>query len=136
MEQYTYLTLITVWALPVIVMQWLVGIDVMIKRWKVWIPGIIIPTIWLTALDSLPLASGTWTINPESSTGILIPLINVPIEEGIFFLVTNTLVIQGFICTMYFGLLWGRIKRLFLLLRRGPGMLNEQPKNESVTTSA
>jgi lycopene cyclase domain-containing protein len=95
--QATYLILILVWAGPIIAFQWLLGADLLLHRWKVLIPGIIIPTVYLTCMDSLALGSGTWTISPQQSLNVFIPAIHVPIEEGLFFLVTNTLVVQGMI---------------------------------------
>lgn len=119
MGKSTYLFLILVWALPIILMQWLLGLDLMFKRWKVWLPGILIPTIWLTFADSFALGSKTWTIDPAQSLGIFLPL-NVPIEEGVFFLVTNALVVQGMILFTMPGVL-ARIKRIVRLVRFGPG---------------
>jgi lycopene cyclase domain-containing protein len=93
----TYLVLILVWAVPIIVIQWLLGADLLVRRWKVLIPGILLPTLYLTLADSFALRSGTWTISPLQSLKIFLPMIGVPIEEAIFFLVTNTLIIQGMI---------------------------------------
>ncbi|MCB0133166.1 MAG: lycopene cyclase domain-containing protein, partial [Caldilineaceae bacterium] len=42
--------------------------------------------------------SGTWTIDPAQSTGWLVG--TLPIEEAIFFLVTNTLVVFGITLVM------------------------------------
>jgi lycopene cyclase domain-containing protein len=117
----TYLFLIMIWAGPVIVLQWLVGVDILLKRWKVLLPGIFIPTLYLTVMDAVALSGGTWTINPEQSLGWFIPFIHVPIEEAIFFWLTNILIVQSII------LLWMpetrlRIRSLFRHLRRGPNM--------------
>lgn len=124
MEKYNYLFLITVWALPLIILQWLIGGDVLLRRWKVLVLGILIPTVYLTVMDSIALGSKTWTISPEQSTGIFFPVIDVPIEEGIFFLVTNTLVVQGLIFLMAFPFMLKRMRAIFLsilsLARRGP----------------
>ncbi len=93
----TYLILILAWAMPVITVQWLLGGDLVIRRWKVLVPGILLPTIYLTVADSFALRAGTWTISPTQSLNSWLPLIGVPIEEAVFFLVTNTLLIQGLI---------------------------------------
>jgi lycopene cyclase domain-containing protein len=114
----TYLFLILVWALPIIVMQWLLGLDLFIKRWKVWLPGILIPTLWLTFADAFALGSKTWTIDPNQSLNFFLPF-GVPIEEGIFFLCTNTLVVQGMILFSMPGVL-ARIKRIIRIARHGP----------------
>ncbi len=93
----TYLVLILVWAGPIIVFQWLIGADLLIRRWKVLILGIVLPTVYLTFIDSFALRSGTWTISPLQSLNLFLPGIAVPVEEAVFFLVTNTLIIQGMI---------------------------------------
>lgn len=132
MGPWTYLFLILIWAGPIILMQWLLGLDLMIKRWKVWLPGILIPTLWLTFADSFALRSHTWTIDPAQSLGIFLPL-GVPVEEGIFFLVTNTLVVQGMILLTMPGVL-ARIRRITRFVRRGPAA--EDPANPAVPDRA
>lgn len=97
MGHLTYLVLILGWALPIIALQWLLGADLLIRRWKVLILGILIPTFYLTVIDSFALRAGTWTISPLHSLNSFLPMIRVPLEEAIFFLVTNTLLIQGVI---------------------------------------
>lgn len=133
MRPYNYLILILVWAMPVIILQWLIGLDVFIKRWKVWIPCILIPTIYLTVADSLPLASKTWTIAPDQSTGILLPIINVPIEEGIFFLITNTLVVQGLLLFMYLQFM---IRRWRIIMSNAIGLFQRDVEGVKRTIDA
>jgi hypothetical protein len=114
----TYLILILVWAGPVIVMQWLVGVDLLIRRWKVLIPGILLPTLYLAFIDSFALRSGTWTISPSQSLDIFVPLIHVPIEEAAFFLVTNTLIIQGMILFQERSHLRARVGQILTIGKR------------------
>ena len=132
MGQYTYLFLILIWALPIILIQWLVGGDILLKRWKVLIPGSLLPTIYLTAVDSAALRSQTWTINPTQSLNVFFPIINVPLEEGVFFLVTNTLIVQGLIL-MWTPEMRQRLRNLFRhlmrLLRRQPPAVNGESRD-------
>ncbi len=120
MDRYYYLNLILIWAMPVITLQWLLGLDILAKRWKVWLIGILVPTLYLTGVDALALHSQSWTINLTQATGTLIPLLDIPIEEGVFFLAINTLIVQGLILLMYHQRVWSRILRLVQLYRRGP----------------
>lgn len=120
LERSTYLLLILIWAGPLIILQWLIGLDMLLKRWKVLVPGILIPTLYLTLVDAFAIGSNTWTINPTQSLGTRIPLINVPVEEAVFFLVTNTLIVQGLIFIMNFPPMWRRMRRLVSLARLGP----------------
>ncbi len=128
MESTTYLFLILIWALPVIVLQWLIGGDILLKRWKVLVPGILAPTLYLTLVDTFALHATTWTINPTQSLNVFFPLIQVPIEQGVFFLVTNTLIVQGLI------LVWmpearqrlaSLVRRLIRFARRGPAAVKQ-----------
>jgi len=42
MAQWIYLVLEVIWAGLIVVMQLLLGLDVMLRRWKVWLLGILI----------------------------------------------------------------------------------------------
>lgn len=60
---------------------------------KVWLP-IWIPTLYLWIVDTLALRRGTWSITSGTKLGIHVwP--HLEIEEAVFFLVTNTLVVWG-----------------------------------------
>ncbi len=133
MGSITYLFLILIWSLPVILLQWLIGGDLLLRRWKVLLPGILAPSAYLTLVDMIALRTSTWTINPTQSLNLFIPVIQVPIEEAVFFLVTNTLIVQALI------LLWmpearQRVsmlaRRLIRFARRGPDVHDQQePEN-------
>lgn len=91
-----YLALELAWALPPILLQLGFGADILARRWKLVLASLIPPTLYLAAADALAIQSGTWTINPDLSTGILIGGV-LPIEELIFFFLTNALVTGGMI---------------------------------------
>ncbi len=127
MGHVTYLALELVWAGPIVVVQWLLGLDVLLRRWKVWVPAILLPTLYLTFADSFALRSHTWTINPDLSLNILLPL-GVPLEELLFFLLTNALVVQGLILIVS-PVPAGRIQRIIQMIRRGPQTIIPTKKN-------
>ncbi len=93
---WTYLVLILGWALPVVVAQWLYGWRSLLAAWRPALAAIALATAWLTIADSFALRAGTWTISPADSLGLFLPG-RVPIEEAVFFLVTNTLVVQALV---------------------------------------
>ncbi len=93
-EPFTYLTLVLGWALPPILLQWLVGWRFLRLQRRAWLLGIVIPTVYLSLADSTALGV-VWTIHPAKSLGIYFS--NVPLEEVLFFLLTNTLVVQSVI---------------------------------------
>ena len=93
-ERFTYFALLLGWALPPIVLQWIAGWQWLNQHRRTWLLGILIPTAWLVFADSTALGI-VWTIAPPKSTGVFVG--NVPVEEVIFFLLTNTLVVQSFL---------------------------------------
>jgi lycopene beta-cyclase len=93
-KPFTYLTLELSWALVPIIIQLAFGADILWRHRAVVLPGILIPTIYLSLADTVAIDGGTWTIDPAQSVGILLGGI-LPIEELIFFLLTNTLVVLG-----------------------------------------
>lgn len=86
-----YLTLILSWALIPIAIQIAFGADILwhYRRLVLW--AIVPPTLYLAWGDLLAIQSGTWTISPEQTVGIYL-FGQLPLEEFLFFLVTNILV--------------------------------------------
>lgn len=89
----TYLALELSWALPPIILQLAFGGDLIWRQRRVILLAIGIPTLYLCIGDAIAIGTGTWTIDPAQSTGILVG--NLPLEEIIFFIITNTLVVLG-----------------------------------------
>lgn len=87
----TYLGLELVWALPPIVLQLIFGADILWHRRRLVLPAILVPALYLSAMDTIAIQAGTWTINPAQSTGVLLGGV-LPVEELVFFLLTNTLI--------------------------------------------
>jgi lycopene cyclase domain-containing protein len=90
----TYLALQLAWALPPIVLQLAVGADILWRYRRLVLTGILPPTLYLAAIDTLAISSGTWTIDPEQSLHLLLGGV-LPVEEFLFFLVTNMLLVFG-----------------------------------------
>ncbi|MCO5182684.1 MAG: lycopene cyclase domain-containing protein [Anaerolineae bacterium] len=90
----TYLSLELSWALIPIMLQLWFGADILWRYRRIVLPAILIPTLFLASADAIAIGSGTWTINPEQSLEWLIGGI-LPIEELIFFMLTNILVVFG-----------------------------------------
>lgn len=92
----TYLGLELSWALLPVMLQLGFGADILWRyRWHV-LAGIVVPTLYLSAADALAITAGTWTIDPAQSLQVYV-LGVLPIEELVFFLLTNTLVIFGIV---------------------------------------
>ncbi|MDZ4763293.1 MAG: lycopene cyclase domain-containing protein [Chloroflexota bacterium] len=91
----TYLSLTLSWALLPIMFQAAFGGDILWQHRRLIALGIIPATLYLGLSDSLAIDSGTWTINPEKTVNVHIGG-KLPLEEGLFFLLTNTLIALGF----------------------------------------
>lgn len=89
----TYLAILFVWAIPPIALQLAFGADLLWHFRRLVIVAILAPTFYLAFADSLAISTGTWTINPAKS--LMIFLGSLPIEEFVFFLTTNTLIVLG-----------------------------------------
>lgn len=90
----TYLGLLLAWALPPVMLQLAFGADILWSHRRLVFLSIVPMTLYLSAADKLAISSGTWTINPEQSVNIFL-LGRLPLEEFIFFLMTNTLIVLG-----------------------------------------
>ena len=90
----TYVGLILVWAMPVLMLQWGFGGDILLKRWRLVLAAVMIPTLYLWLADRYAIVKdGIWWINPELTTGWTIA--GLPIEEMLFFLMPNLFVVFG-----------------------------------------
>ncbi|MCU0496053.1 MAG: lycopene cyclase domain-containing protein [Anaerolineae bacterium] len=89
-----YLSLILGWALPPIMFQIGFGGDILWRNRGLIATSLIPSTLYLGVADSHAIESGTWAINPENTVGLDV-LPNLPFEEFLFFLLTNTLLVFG-----------------------------------------
>jgi lycopene cyclase domain-containing protein len=123
----TYLALELVWALPPIALQLAYGADILWRNRRMVLLAIVPFTLYLSFADTMAIRSGTWTINPERSVGLLLDRI-LPVEEVVFFLLTSTLVVFG-VTLVLAAESHDRIRRI-LLRRRSPNLsvmkVNEQ----------
>lgn len=92
----TYLGLELAWALLPLMLQLGFGADILWHYRRHVLAGILIPTLYLSAADALAIGAGTWTIDPAQSVQVYL-LGVLPLEELIFFLLTNTLLIFGIV---------------------------------------
>ena len=89
-----YLALVLVWALPPIALKLAVGADVLWQQRRAVGSALLAATLYLAAADFWAIGSGTWTIDPAQSLDWFIAG-TLPVEELIFFFLTNTLVVFG-----------------------------------------
>lgn len=95
-EPATYLALELVWALPPIGLQLAFGADILWRHRRIVLAALAPLTLYLSAADALAIGWGTWTIDPAQSLHILLGGV-LPLEEFVFFLLTNTLLSFGMV---------------------------------------
>lgn len=93
-ERWTYLSITLFWALPPIILQVLFGADILWHYRKLVFWSIFVPGTYLSLLDIVALKETTWSISASQTTGILFFGI-LPIEEVLFFFITNVLLTFG-----------------------------------------
>lgn len=94
---YTYMFHLLAYALPVVAVQLVVlrlaykeAFGVALK--SVWPPALWV-TLWLVIADHLAISAGVWMFDHARLVGVSIGA--VPVEEALFFLLTNVLVANG-----------------------------------------
>ena len=90
-----YLGAILAWAGPVLAVQWGFGWPVLWQTRHTVGVGVAVPTLYLCIADRIALWSGTWKLSDQHTIGAMV--FGLPIEEGLFFLVTTLFVVQGLV---------------------------------------
>ena len=92
---FAYLVYELAWALPVIAVQWAVAWRELWARRGVLALTVTLATLYLAACDAFALGHGIWRVDPRRVLGLHFgPL---PLEEAVFYLVTNVMAAQGFV---------------------------------------
>ncbi|KAH7381646.1 Lycopene beta-cyclase [Pyrenochaeta sp. MPI-SDFR-AT-0127] len=91
----TYAGLILVWAGPFLLLLWSLAYQFILGLpWTNTVLPIALPTLYLWGVDTLALRRGTWVISAGTKYGWHL-WDGLEIEEALFFLVTNTLIVFG-----------------------------------------
>ncbi|WP_281195568.1 lycopene cyclase domain-containing protein [Halorubrum sp. F4] len=90
-----YLGAVLAWAAPVLAIQWVVGSPQLWARRRTVALGTLVPTLYLCTVDRVAIEYGIWVISDQHTTGITVA--GLPLEEAVFFLVTNLFVVQGLV---------------------------------------
>ncbi len=92
---WNYMGLILVWALPPVALQLFFGADILWRHRRLLLFSIGVMTLYLALTDSLAIGGwGIWTIDPAQSLHLLLGGV-LPLEEFLFFLMTNVLLTFG-----------------------------------------
>jgi len=101
MGHLTYLVFEVTWALPVLVLQWVVGWKELWKERRALLAAVAIATFYLSVADGVAISQGIWTLHAARITQLKIG--RVPVEEIVFFLLTNSMVVQSIILVRAYG---------------------------------
>lgn len=88
-----YLGAILLWACPVAALQWAVGGPHLWRVRRTLLVAVAVPTAYLWVADATAITLGLWRLSPVHTTGLTV--LSLPVEEALFFLLTNVLVVQG-----------------------------------------
>ena len=88
-----YLGLLLVWAGPILTFMWAVGGEMLWARRRLIAWAVALPTVYLCLADRAAIALDIWSLTEATRTGV--ELAGLPLEEALFFLITNTMVVQG-----------------------------------------
>ncbi len=125
----TYMALLLAWALPPIMLQLAVGGDVLWQHRRLVGLALLSLTTYLSVADGIAIDSGTWTITPAFSLNVFLgPL---PIEEVVFFLITNILIVFG-VTLVAAGSARERVDALLRLVARLGAKGGRQPARPSL----
>lgn len=92
--RWRYMSLILSWALPPLMFQTAFGGDILWRHRRLIAAAVVPASLYLGAADSRAIRAGTWNISPRKTLGIdVIP--HLPLEEFVFFCVTNLLLVFG-----------------------------------------
>ncbi|MEM6280810.1 MAG: beta-carotene 15,15'-dioxygenase, Brp/Blh family [Chloroflexota bacterium] len=98
-DQYSYLAMIMVWVSPIVALHWAVGGGQLTRNWRIVAWSVFPPTLYLGFVDRLAIGDGVWHITEATSTEIMV--FGLPVEELLFFFVTNIMVVQGLLLLVW-----------------------------------
>lgn len=117
---YRYLAMILVWASPVLALHWAVGGNQLWRNARLCLAAMVPPTLYLGIVDRFAIQAGVWHITEQTSTQIMV--FGLPVEELLFFAVTNVMVVQGLLLFVWvvearpFDQQWQQAKQLWRTL--------------------
>ncbi|WP_440769245.1 lycopene cyclase domain-containing protein [Natronorubrum sp. DTA28] len=94
-----YLGAILLWAGPILGIQWAFGSTALWTVRRTILIAVAAPTLYLWIVDRIAIGLGVWVISDTHTIGLT--LLGLPIEEALFFLVTNVFLVQGLILYLW-----------------------------------
>ncbi len=94
-----YLGSLLFWAGPILAIQWGFGWPYLWEIRRIFAVMLIVPTLYYWVIDRLAIGMGIWIISDTHTIGLT--LLGLPLEEALFFLLTNIFVIQGIVLYLW-----------------------------------
>ena len=95
MRHGTYLVYELAWALPVIAIQWAAAWRELWRWRRLLVVAVLLATAYLGACDAFALGHGIWRVDSSRVVGVYAGAL--PLEELVFYFVTNIMAAQGFV---------------------------------------
>lgn len=90
-----YLGALLLWVAPVLGLEWVFGGPALWRYRREQVYAVAVPTLYLWVVDALALSLGVWSVAEETTLGFVV--FGVPLEEAIFFFLTNLLLVHGLV---------------------------------------
>lgn len=110
-EATYYLGALLAWGGPVLALQWGFGWPVLWERRRAVALGVAVPTAYFAVADRIAIALGIWQFDPAYMTGLAVA--GLPVEELLFFTLTNLFVVQGLVLFWWVTDRWPRVRALY-----------------------
>lgn len=94
-----YLGAILLWAGPILAIQWGFGWPYLWKLRRTVLVYVVPPTLYLGAIDRIAIELGIWQLSGAHTTGVTVG--GLPVEEGLFFLLTTVFSVQTLLLYMW-----------------------------------
>jgi len=94
-----YLGLILSWSSPVLLLQWIVGSQALLRHKRQLAICLTMAACYLSAIDRWAISQGIWLINSQKTVPMVMDTI-LPFEEALFFVVTSMMCVWGLTLAM------------------------------------
>lgn len=96
-----YMGAILFWGGPILAIQWGFGWPYLWKIRRTVAVGILVPTLYLMVIDRIAIGMGIWVLSDAHTVGVTI--LGLPVEEALFFFLTNVFAVQTIVMYMWLG---------------------------------
>ncbi|WP_397541157.1 lycopene cyclase domain-containing protein [Salinarchaeum sp. IM2453] len=96
-DSFLYLGGLIAWVGPIIIIQWIAGGGYLLRKYRPWVEATLVPSLYLIIVDRIAIGMGTWVISDQYTSELSVPLLGLPIEEGLFFFLASLMTVTGLV---------------------------------------